>query len=198
MDQRCTRAHVWSTGNGFTQLPSLWHRNFSFSGTRDQAPFLCLRPLSAPTIYSVCVQAVRLPGSTSLQSFISAEVVFQHPTLQRPLRVGSTLTPWGRVSPSNGQVPACPRRRSGDCTVAEVQRLWQTTTHGRCQVSSHSGVFVPVPADVTALQGPLGLLPVGRPYGLYHMLSERGNRFCPCVWHMDPSDPAAYSWGFAL
>ena len=111
-------------GNDFTQLLILWHRNFTLSPTWYQAPLLCLRLPSTPWLCPVCVQAVCLPGSTSLQSFISDWVVFQSPTLQRPLRLGPTLTIWGRVLLSNGQVPASPGKRSCDGAVAEVHRLW--------------------------------------------------------------------------
>ena len=82
----CTCVHRRG-GNGFTQLPSLWHGHFVLSLTHDQAPLLCLRPLSTPCLYPVYVQAVCLPGGTSLQSFSSDGVLFQNCTLQRPLQL---------------------------------------------------------------------------------------------------------------
>ena len=91
-----------------TQLPSLWHRNFAWSLMGDQASLLCLRPLSSPCLYPVHVQGVLLPGSTSLLSFISDGDVFPNPSFQRTLQVGPTLTLWGNVSLSNGQLaPEC-------------------------------------------------------------------------------------------
>ena len=51
--------------------------------------------------------------------------------------------------------------------AAEVQTLWQTTTHSQCRVSPQSGVFVPVAANVAVLWSLLGPLPVGRSCGLY-------------------------------
>ena len=78
------------------------------------------------------------------------------------------------------QVLAFPRKCSYSRTVAKVQRLWQIITHSWCQVSLHSGVFAPIPTNVADLQGTLGPLPVGRPYGLYQMHSKQGNCFSPC------------------
>ena len=82
-------------GNGFTQFSSLWHRNFVFSPARNQA-LLSLSQASTHSPPLSCVQGIHLLGGTSLQSFISDGVVFQNPTLQRPLRLGHTPTPWGR------------------------------------------------------------------------------------------------------
>lgn len=79
-------------GNGFTQLCSLWHRNFMLSPTRNQIPLLCLGPPSTPLLYTVHVQAICPPGGTALQGFISHGVVFQNSTFQRPLQLGHTLT----------------------------------------------------------------------------------------------------------
>ena len=59
------------------------------SGTCDQSPFLCPKPPSTPHLH---VQAVHLSGGTSCQCFISDGVVFQNPTLQRPLQLGPLLT----------------------------------------------------------------------------------------------------------
>ena len=79
-----------------------------------------------------------------------------------------------------GQVPVCPRKSSCNRTAAEVQRLWQFTTHSPHQVLLNSGIFVLIPANVAVLRGSLGSLPVGKPYGLYHMPSKQGNYFSPC------------------
>ena len=124
----------------------------------NRAPVLCLGFL--PCLYPLCVQHV--PPAR------------QHLTPEFYLR-------WGCVT--NGQVIAYPRKCLSDCSMAEVQRLWQTTIYSWCQVSLHSGVFVPISANMAALQGLLGPLPVGRPYGLYQMHSKQGNSFFPCgMW----------------
>ena len=107
----CVHAHMHvSTRSeiGFTQIPSLWCRNPMPSQTCDQASLLCLRPLSAPCLYPVHVQAVHLPGGISLQSFISDGTVFHNPTPQRALQLGPAPNLWGSVSLDNGRVPACP------------------------------------------------------------------------------------------
>ena len=85
--------------------------------------------------------------------------MFQNSTLERTLQHGPTPTLWGRVSLSNGRVPACLRKHSCNSAAAEFQKLSQTTTHSQHQVLLHSGIFVPIPANVAALQGPLGPWP---------------------------------------
>ena len=135
-----------------------------FSLTCNQPPILCLMPLSIPCLYHVRVQTVHLPSSTSLQNFISHGVVFQNLTLQRPLRLGPMPILWVIDLLSSGWVLTCPRKHSCYHTATQVQRLWQITTHSWHQVSMYFGVFVPMPANVAALQGSLGPLPVGRPY----------------------------------
>ena len=160
---------VSAIGTSCPHQPTIKHPSF-VSG---------LHPLPASTP-SVSVSAVCLPSSTSLQCFISDGVVFQNLTLQRPLWLGRLPTLWWRVLLSTGQVPACPRKSSCDRAMAEVQRLWQITTHSWPQVSLHYGIFVPVPANVASLWGPLGPFPLGRPYGFYQILSNQGNHFSPC------------------
>lgn len=52
-----------------------------------------------------------------------------------------------------------------------------------------------ISVNVATLWGLLGPgKALGRPYGLYQMLSNQGNCFSPC----DPSDYASCSWGFTL
>ena len=78
------------------------------SPIHNQEPLLCLRLLSIPHLYPVHVQVISLLGSTSLLSFISDGDVFANPSFQRTLQVGPTLTLWGKVSLSNGQLaPEC-------------------------------------------------------------------------------------------
>ena len=47
-------------------------------------PVLCLWLPSTLHFYTVCDQAVRLPGGTSLMSFISDAAVFPNPSILRP------------------------------------------------------------------------------------------------------------------
>lgn len=148
--------------------------------TCHQAPLLCLRPPSTSHLYPVCVQAIHLPGGTSLQSFISDGVVFQIPNFQRSLWLGPKTTLWGRVLLSGGWVLAYPRKHLCDCTAVKVQKLQQITTYTRHQLSTHSGVFVPIPANIATLLDPLAPLLVGRPYGVYQMPFEQGTCFSPC------------------
>ena len=109
----------------------LWRRNFMLSLTRDQAPLLCLKPPSTPSLYPVHVQPVHLPVGTPFQSFISDGVVFQNLTLQRPAWTHVDSLGEGLAEQSLGA--ACPRKRWCDCTVAEFHRLWQITTHSWLQ-----------------------------------------------------------------
>ena len=152
-------------GNGFTQLLSLWCRSFGLSLTHNQAPLLCHRLPSTTSLYPVHVQAIRLPVSTSLQSFISDGVVFQNPTLQRLLHLGPVPTLWGRVSLAMVRCQLAPENVR---VIPQQQRFrdYDKPQHSWCQFSPHSGVFVPIPANVSVFQGLMGPLPVGRPYGL--------------------------------
>ena len=54
-----------------------------FFAVSNCAPILCLQLLSTPCFYAVCDQAIRLPGSTSLLSFIPDMAVFPSPSLLR-------------------------------------------------------------------------------------------------------------------
>ena len=106
-----------------------------------------LSPASfAPRFCTVCEPAFSLQGSTSLLNFISDGAVFPNRSLLWALRLEPVLTFWGRVLPSKGQVPACPRdphatmllQRPRDCgrvpahprkipcncVAAAVQGLW--------------------------------------------------------------------------
>ena len=49
--------------------------------------------------------------------------------------------------------------------------------------------FVPAPANVVVLQGPLGPLPVGGPHSLYQTSSQQGNYLSPC----SPKTPRLHS-----
>ena len=88
--------------------------------------------------------------------------------------------------------PALHPRNKSHLIAAEVQRLWQITTHSQHQVSPYSGVFVPIPANLAALWGPLGPLPLRRLHGLYQMLSKQGNHFSLCgTWTPQTPMPAS-------
>ena len=108
------------------------------------------------------------------------------------------LTLWRRVSLTNGKVPACPRKRSCDHAVAEVQRLWQTTRHTQpvpgfiafwhlCPNTSKRGCSL----------GSAGTFAYGETIWPLPSALQAGEPLLP-MWHMDSSDPAACSWGFAL
>ena len=146
---------------------------FSPAPSRDH---LCLQLPSTPCFYTVCHQAVRLPGGTSLLSFVSDVAVFPDPLLLRdygfdllcPSTEGLTEQ-W----PCAGRTQECLRV----CAAANVQRLWpgaslpQKKFARQCS-SSVSGIMenhnahlasgfthndlVPAPANVVVLLGPLG------------------------------------------
>ena len=83
-----------------------------FSPVCNRTPVLCLRLPSTPCFYTVCDQAVKLPGSTSLLSFIPDAAVFPDPLCLRDCYF-DLFCPCGRVSPSNGRVLAAPRNVRG-------------------------------------------------------------------------------------
>lgn len=93
------------------------------SHMRDQSLFLCLRLQSAPHIYAICVQAVGLSGSTSLQSFTSHGTVFHNPRLQGPLRLRTALILWGGSRHALA-ILTCLRKCSRDCAASEAQSFW--------------------------------------------------------------------------
>ena len=88
----------------------------------NQTPLLCLQFPSTPCFYTVCDQAVRLPGDTSLLSFISNMAVFSNPSLLRdcsfdplrPLEEGLSEK-W----PGAGRPQECSRDRA----AADAHRL---------------------------------------------------------------------------
>ena len=57
-----------------------------FSHISNCAPILCLQLPSTSYFYTVLDQAIRLPGGTSLLSFISDAAVFPNPSLLRDCR----------------------------------------------------------------------------------------------------------------
>ncbi|XP_053066680.1 uncharacterized protein LOC113593370 [Acinonyx jubatus] len=93
-----------------------------FSLTSNRALILCVQLPSTPRFHNVRDQAVRLPGSTSLLSFISEAAVFPNPSLLRdcgfvPLRPSAGGS--HRALAGAGH----PQEHSRDCAAANAQRL---------------------------------------------------------------------------
>ena len=137
--------------------------------------------LFPPSTLSVCKPSAYQAAPPPPEFFLRRGCVSKPLTSQNPA-AWPTLTLWGRVLLTSGWVLACPRKLSHDSAAVEVQRLWQITTHSWCQVSLHSGLFVPITAKVAVLWGLLESLPVGRTYDLYKMLSKQGTA-SPLVAH---------------
>ena len=159
-------------------------------------------PLSVSGLCSFPPLPCPCPSCLSARQHCPPEFHFsfeQNLTLKRYTWLRLTQPLWARVpmrvSVSSGQVLTCPRKCSCNHTVAEVQRIWQITTHSQCQVLPHSGTFAPIPANMAGLWGPLGPLPVGKPYGLYQINSKQGYHLSP-YGTRTPSDCFACSWGF--
>ena len=134
-----------------------------FSLTSSRPPILCLWLPSTPRFYPVRDQAVNLPGSTSLLSFISDAAVFPDPLLLTDCGFDPILPLCGRVSRSNGWVLATPRSILGtvlllmsrDCSwvpahsrksscdhvAAAFQGLWKITAHICHQASPPMTLF---------------------------------------------------------
>ena len=134
-------------GNGFTHLPSLRHRNFVLSPTSDKTPLLCLRPPSTPCLFPV------ISKLSSCQVMPPSRVLSQI-GLCFKTSYSETLATWTQTNfPGEGlteQWPGAslPQKTFVQSRSAEVQRLWQTTTHSQHQVSPHSSVFVSTPANM--------------------------------------------------
>ena len=107
---------VSGTGTLRSHWPSIKHTPFSQSSVHS------------PLLHCACLSC-QLASSIFLLNFILDGAVFPHPSLMRPLRLGPAMLFWGRFSLSNGPVLACPKERSCDHAAADVQRLWQITTH---------------------------------------------------------------------
>ena len=59
--------------------------------TRNQSPLLCLKLLSIPSLYPVCVQAISLPGSTSpSRVFSQTGLCFKTPHFTEPCGLAHT------------------------------------------------------------------------------------------------------------
>ena len=156
--------------NSFPQLPRFRQRNSEHSSTSSQAPLLCLWLPSTPHFYVVRVQAVSLPGGTSLLNYMSFGTIFKFLTSESPAawnysnplveglagQLPAAGLPPGNIHAATmllrfrdyGQVPASPRKCLCDRIGTEAQSLWQNTTHSSHQVSPHPGVFVPIPANM--------------------------------------------------
>ena len=156
------------------QLPGLWHRNFALSPTCDQAPLLCLRLLYTPHLFPVHVQAVHLPGSTSLQSLISDGFVFQNPTVQRPMAWTCAYSQ-GRDLLTNGRVPQKMFMRSCSARGSEIM------TNDNTQLAPSSTTPCHLCPNTRKRGCCLGsTFACGEVCGLYQMYPKQGNCFSPC------------------
>ena len=80
----------WGRGeNGFTHFPTLWHRNFALSLTHNQAPFLCLRPLSTARLNPVRVQPFTYQVAPSPRVLSQMGLCFQNPHFRDPFGLDS-------------------------------------------------------------------------------------------------------------
>ena len=70
-------------GRGDMASPTFSPVSNMFSLISNRAPVLWLQLPSIPGVYTVCEQAIRMPGGTALLSFISEAAVFPDPS---PLR----------------------------------------------------------------------------------------------------------------
>lgn len=160
----CANMHVGGrVQNGFIQLPCVWFRKFTFSPPHDQAPSfvsgLCPLPASTPPLFKLSTCQASSPSRVLCQMGLCFKT--QH---FRDSGLGPAATLWRRLLLSNGLVLACPRKHLCDCIAAEVQRLWEITTHSQCQVLLYSEAFFPVPTNVA---GSPGIFAAGKLYGLY-------------------------------
>ena len=86
------------------------------------ACILCLRLLSTTCFYTDHDQAIRLPGSTSLLSFISDMAVFPNSSLLRDCDF-VLLRPSGGGSHKQWPDAGCTQECLWDCAAADAQRL---------------------------------------------------------------------------
>ena len=149
-----------------------------------------------PCLYPVHFQAIRPPGGTSLQSFISLGIVFQNPTLQRPLWLGPTPTFWERVSLSNGWMPAFPRKRLCDRIAAEFQGLQQSKITASSRFY-HTLASLSQYQQTWLLSGVCWDLCLWGGFMASTKCTPSRGTTSPCVY-MYPSDLAACSWRFTL
>ncbi|VFV35046.1 Hypothetical predicted protein, partial [Lynx pardinus] len=126
----------------------------------NRAPVLCLQLSSTPRFFTLHDQA---PGSTSLPSFVSDAAIFPGPLLPKDCgwdlfrpSVERLTEQWpnklwpNMVAPRNacwtvllpvprdyGQVPARPRKSSGNNVAAAFQGLWKITAHHTSETRLH-------------------------------------------------------------
>ena len=144
-------------------------------------------------------QAVRLPGGTSLLSFISDAVVFPDPLLLRVCGFDPLSFPRESLTE---QWPGAnhTQERSWDRAAADAQRLRPGASPPQKKFTqSYSGSIsrimqnhntilapgftldnlVPALANMVVLRGLLVPLPLWGPQRLYQMSSQQGNRLSP-------------------
>ena len=136
-------------GNGFTQLSSLTKELCALTNPQSSTSPLSCASMHSPPPPCPC------PTHQPTRQHLTPEFYLRWGCVSKPHTSEISLAWTHSDSLGEGlaeQWPgaACHRKCSWDDAVAEVQRLWQITTHSWCQVSLHSGVFVPVPANVAA------------------------------------------------
>ena len=164
---------------------------------RSQQPVIKHPSFVSASVHSLLLHRPR-PSCQSARQHLPPKFYLRWGCVSKPIT--SEIPAAWTNSASLGEGVGLPWECSCDCTGAEVQRLWPgaglpqkkfvlscsgssseiMATRNPCQVSPHPCVFVPIPANVTVLQGLLGLFPVGRSYGLYQMPSNQENHFFPC------------------
>ncbi|XP_047697931.1 uncharacterized protein LOC125156220 [Prionailurus viverrinus] len=146
------------------------------SRVSSRTPVLCLQLSSTPRFYAIRDQAVRLPGGTSLLSFISEGAVFPGPSLLRdcgfaPLRfsaggshqaLAAGRSPSGRFrdrllpTPRDcGRVPAPRRKKFPRSCSGSVSGTMESHNPHLAPGFTPSDL-VPAPANVALLWGLLG------------------------------------------
>ena len=120
---------------------------------------------------------------------------FKTPHFRDPCQLGPMPTLLGRILLSNGWVLACPRKRSCDRAVAEIQRLWQITTHS-WRWFHHSLVSLSQHQQTWLLSRVLWELCLWGSHMASTKCSPSKGTASACV-DINTSDSAACFWGFA-
>ena len=116
--------HVGRGGNGFTQLPSLWCRNFTLLPAIKHPSFgsgLCPLPTSTLSVSKL----------SACKAALHSRVCFKIPHCRDPC-AGPVLTLWGRVSAMAG------------ASLPKKNGLVLTYLHFRDETSSESPCYFPI------------------------------------------------------
>ena len=167
------RAREWKMASPSCRVTSIGTLSSRIS---SRTPVLCLQLSSTPRFYAARDHAVRLPGGTSLLSFISEAAVFPGPSLLRDcgfarLRfsaggshraLAACRSPSGRVpdrllpTPRDcGQVPAPRQKKFPPSCSGSVSGTMENHNPHLAPGFAPSDP-VPAPADVAVLWGLLG------------------------------------------